>query len=126
MRRLLDSRFRNWLLRPYCAFISIRSKSVHFGHWYTHMIRKQTTFSHTEALASHPRRCKLRMSPKHIPTTMKIIMHAIKQMLSLANWEMIVPQLRISTATVMNCCSDCVTLIKWREFLPYTRKKVSP
>ena len=90
------------------------------------MIIKETMFIQTEALANQPRRCKERIMPSAIPTTMKMIMQAMKQMLSLANWAMICPQARTSTATVMNCCSDWVMLMKWRDFLPYTRKKVSP
>jgi hypothetical protein len=87
---------------------------------------KHTTFIQTEALANQPKRCRDRIMPNNIPTTMKITMQAIKQMLSLANWAMVWPQARIRTETVMNCCNDWVMLMKWRDFLPYTRKKVSP
>jgi len=47
------------------------------------MIMKQTTFIQTEALANQPRRCRDRIIPNVIPITMKIIMQAMKQILSL-------------------------------------------
>ena len=86
------------------------------------MMIKLIIFIHTEALASHPRRCKLRIDPTNIPTTMKIIMQAMKQILLLDNWAMVWPFARIITQTVMNCCRDCATLMKWRDQAPYTRK----
>lgn len=49
------------------------------------MIMKQTMFIQTEAFASQPRRCRDRIMPNVIPITMKIIMQAIKQILSLAS-----------------------------------------
>jgi hypothetical protein len=83
---------------------------------------KLMMLNHTEALANQPRRCKLRILPKRIPTAMKIVMQTMKQIFSLASWDMIVPFPRISTQTVMNCCRDWATLMKWRAQGPYTRK----
>ena len=85
---------------------------------YTHIIKKQTMFSHTERLASHPIRCKLRMLPKIMPTTMKMIMQTMKQMESDANCAMVRALPRTSTHTVMNCCSAWVALMKWRDLAP--------
>lgn len=69
-------------MRPCFGIISIR---VSNRSQYTYMIMKQTTFIQTEALANQPRRCRDRIIPRVMPITMKIIMQAMKQMLSLAN-----------------------------------------
>lgn len=41
-------------------------------------MRKDTIFSQTDKLQIQPRRCKLRMLPQTIPTTMTMIMQTMK------------------------------------------------
>lgn len=90
------------------------------------MIRKFAMFMKTEALDSQPIFFKLRMIPESMPMPMTRTMAPEKQKWSRDSCAMFMDLLRINTATVKNCCSDCATLMKCRDFLPKRRKKGSP